>query len=348
MKRVWKFIRPILFVLIALEIFLHFYNPFSGRVKSGNIVLPINEKYEVKNIQIQGLDADLIHTKNSLGFRGPELPDDSTIKKVICMGGSTTECFYLSDGNDWPNVLGRKLRTKDSGIWLNNAGMDGQSAYGNLVMLQQHILNLKPDYIILMCGLNDIGLDAPSKYDYNDNNWLKKAYNFLEIPATINSLIKSDKATQARLNHQYLDLQKAEQLEMNDSQILQRIAREQPLLVNYKKRLQNIIDICRDNKIKLILVSQVILFGDESDLVTNIDLGKIKIGDINGKTEGLLLKQYNKTTYELAEANHLPFINLSAQLPKDSRFFYDGFHMTNEGAEIVADKIFFEAKDLIK
>lgn len=349
MKRVWKIIRPILLILLVVEIFLHFYNPFSGRVKNGQIVLPVNETYKVSNIGIPGLDTNLIHTKNSMGFRGPELPEDTNITRVFCMGGSTTECFYLSDGKDWPEVLARKFETDKRKVWINNAGMDGQSAYGNLVMLEKHILRYKPDYILLMCGLNDIGLEAPGKYDYNsDNNWLKKAYDFLEIPATINNIINANKARESRMNHQYLDIQKAQMLEMSDTQILQRIAREQPLLAAYKQRVQKIIDVCKDNHIKLIFLSQTILFGDETDPVTNIKLGDIKLGDINGKTEGLLLKQYNKTTFELAEANNLPYINLSARLPKDSRFYYDGFHMTNDGAEMVANIIFDEVRDIIR
>jgi lysophospholipase L1-like esterase len=348
MKTFWKIIRSILLILVCIEVFLHFYNPFSGRVKNNQIILPINAKYEVSDIKIPGLDSHLLHTKNSLGLRGEELPADTSIARVICMGGSTTECFYLNDGKDWPNLLAKEFKNNSKNIWLNNAGFDGQSSFGNLVMLNQQILKLKPNYIILMCGLNDIGLNTPSSYDMNENNWLKKAYNFLELPATIINIMRAGKAKKAGLNHQFLDLKTAEKLVLSDSQILQRIAGEQPLLENYKKRIEDISKLCKTNGIKLIFISQTILFGDEKDMLTDINLGEIKTGEINGKTEALLLKQYNKANYELAEKDHLPYINLSIRLPKDSRFYYDGYHYTNDGAEFVSKFIYDELKDYIK
>jgi lysophospholipase L1-like esterase len=342
MKRLWKSIRLILIVLVGLEIFLHFYNPFSGRVKNGEIILPKNARYEIETEDVPGLDQHIIHTKNSLGFRGQE-PAENANKKIICMGGSTTECFYLSDGKDWPNVLGKKLRQNDPGIWLNNAGMDGQSTFGHLAMLKQYILEIKPDYIVLMCGLNDIGLKNPGTFDKYDNSWFKKVYNFLELPSTIVNIMRAGNAKQAGLNHRFFkDISKEEKLVLTDSQILQQLQQQQQFIPAYQERLVKFATLCKKNNIKLILVSQAILFSDEPDLLTNIYLGDIKTGNTNGKGKSLMMKMYNKATFDIAEKMHIPFINLSARLPKDSRFFYDGYHFSNDGAEMAADILFDE------
>jgi lysophospholipase L1-like esterase len=342
MKRLWKSIRLILIVLIGLEIFLHFYNPFAGRVKNGEIVLPKNAKYEVEIEDVPGLDHHVIHTKNSLGFRGEE-PNDAATKKIICMGGSTTECFYLSDGKDWPNVLGMKLKQKDPGTWLNNAGMDGQSSFGHLVMLKQYILKMQPDYIVLMCGLNDIGLQAPGSFDKYNNSWFKKAYNFLELPSTIVNIVRAGDAKKAGLNHRFFkDISKEEKLVLTDSQLLRQLQEQQQFIPGYQERLTEFAKLCKKNNIRLILVSQAILFSDETDLLTNVYLGDIKTGNTNGKGKSLMLKMYNKATFDVAEKMHIPFINLSARLPKDTRFFYDGYHFTNDGADMAADILFDE------
>lgn len=346
MKSAWKITKIILIVLFCIEVVLHFYNPFTVKEDQTLTNLTENVKHELKDLHTKGLDSVLVHTKNKLGFRGPEWKEDEKGRKIICMGGSGTECFFLSDGKDWPNLLLAELQKNHPDIWLNNAGRTGNSVYDNLALLKKKILKLKPDYIYLMCGLDDIGRSQKKKIS-GEKSWFHVFYNFLELPKAFKAIFKNGQNSHQN-NFEILDLAKAEVHEMSDTQILQRIAQEQPLISDYKKYLQEMVEICKSNDIKLILISQVILFADEKDPVSDVRLGNLKIGDINGRTEALLLKQYNKATFEIADSNSLTFINLSARLPKDSRYFYDGFHFTKDGAEMVAHIIFDESKDLIK
>jgi lysophospholipase L1-like esterase len=341
MKRFLKICAFMILVLACLEFTLHIYNPFSSRVKNGEIILPKNTRYAVELPNYPGLDKNIIHNKNSLGMRGPELGGSESLK-IICMGGSTTECFYLNDGKDWPNLLGDKIKKDFSSSWLNNAGMDGQSSFGNLQMLKQYIVKLKPNYIVLMCGLNDMGLDAPSYFDENKSVF-KKIYNFLEIPSTILNIVRAGKAKESGLNHRFImDINKTETLKMDDSAVYKCLENEQKYLSAYKARLNEFAKICNENNIKLIFVAQSILFSDEKDLFSNTYLGDIKTGKINGKTRAYILKMYNKVTFDFAESMQIPYINLAARLPKDSRFFYDGYHFTNDGAEITSGIIYDE------
>jgi len=219
--------------------------------------------------------------------------------------------------------------------------MDGQSTFGNLQMLKQYILDLKPNYIILMCGLNDMGLDAPAKFDEYNGKWYQKVYNFLELPATIVNLIRAGKAKDAGLNHQFIyDLTKAPTLKMSDTAVRKRLEAEQAYIGPYKQRLREFAQLCKEHNIKLILVAQSILFSDEKDLMTNVDLGSLKTGEINGKTRSYILKMYNKSSFDVAEEMGIPFINLAARLPKDSRLFYDGYHFTNDGSDLAAEMIY--------
>ena len=336
MKKFWKISAYVGLVLICLEIALHLYNPFTARVKNGSIVLPKNTRYTIDLPAYEGMDQHVIHSKNSIGLRGPE-PNDSAKIKVICMGGSTTECMYLTDGKDWPNVLGDKLKVEFPDLWLNNAGMDGQSSYGNLQMLKQYILKLKPNYIFLMAGLNDMELDTPSHFDVNVSP-IKRAYNFLELPSTIVNIIRAGKAKQVGLNHQvYTNLSQLPKLKMTDDEMMARMQKEQTYLAAYKQRITEFAKLCKDNNIQLVFIGQSILFSDENDLYTNIYLGDLKTGQMNGKTRSYILKMYNKVTFDLANELNLPFINLNARLPKDSRFFYDGYHFTIDGADMCAE-----------
>ena len=349
MKKFWKISAYVGLVLLCLEIALHLYNPFTARVKNGNIVLPKNTQYTIDLPDYEGMDQHVVHSKNSLGFRGPELTDSAKIK-IICMGGSTTECMYLSDGKDWPNVLGAKLKSKNNSIWLNNAGMDGQSSYGNLQMLKQYILKLKPNYILLMAGLNDMELDTPSHFDVNVSP-IKRAYNFLELPSTIINIIRAGKAKEVGLNHQvYTNLAQLPKLKMSEDDMMKRMQKEQTYLAAYKQRITEFAQLCKAQNIQLIFIGQSILFSDETDLYTGIYLGDLKTGQLNGKTRSYILKMYNRVTFDVANELDLPFINLNARLPKDSRFFYDGYHFTIDGADMTAEILFDEisSKKLIQ
>lgn len=343
MKSVWKAARTVLIVLICLEILLHFYNPFKEKGTVGSTHLQDYADHELNNLNSYGFSEDFTHTKNNLGFRGPELNTDSNKLKIICMGGSSTECYFLNDGKDWPSLLAGKLKEMNQGIWVNNAGFSGKTIVDHLALLKKPVLKIKPDYIFLMCGLDNIGQQI-KKNKFIEKSRLDAFFHFFELPKLVKNPGKNEVAPSFKL----LDLNNAEMLEMSDSLVLQRIAKEQMLINDYRSYLQEFADVCKANNIQLVLISEVILFGEERDLVSDVHLENIRIGDINGRTEALLLKQYNKTTYEIAEINQLPFINLSARLPKDSRFFYDGFHFTNEGAEMVSTIILDESKPLIK
>src|SRR5678815_4618545 len=93
-------------VVILLEIALRIYNPFHFRVKGDHIILESGKKYIVDNSNIPVLDKTIVHTKNRLGFRGPEKPPDFYNRlSIVTIGGSATECAYLNDGKTWTDVL---------------------------------------------------------------------------------------------------------------------------------------------------------------------------------------------------------------------------------------------------
>src|SRR5258708_39980862 len=89
----------LLLVLALGELLLHIYNPLPFRVRGNRIILPVHQRYTFRNEGASKLDPVTYHTKNSLGFRGPDPPKDvSTRLSVLTIGGSTTECLFLTDG----------------------------------------------------------------------------------------------------------------------------------------------------------------------------------------------------------------------------------------------------------
>src|SRR5689334_6256119 len=98
-------------VFILLEIVLRIYNPFQFRIRGNQILLPINQKQIIKNSINPKLDSVIINTRNGLGFRGPEKPANwDSCLTIITVGGSTTECHFLSDNKTWSFQLEQQLK----------------------------------------------------------------------------------------------------------------------------------------------------------------------------------------------------------------------------------------------
>jgi len=99
--------------------------------------------------------------ENSLGFRGPELPADLDDRlSILTVGGSTTECFYVSEGKTWSDLLARRLEGRLDRVWLNNAGLDGHSSFGHRVLLSSEaVVRLHPKVVVFLVGCNDVARD---------------------------------------------------------------------------------------------------------------------------------------------------------------------------------------------
>ena len=122
--------------LFFMEIVLRIYSPFMLRLKGNMLDLPKNIDIRIENPGNIKLDQNIAHSKNSLGFRGEDPPINfNDYVTIIAVGGSTTECYYLSDGNTWIDQLGDRLEGEIGKVWVNNAGFDGHSTFGHKILM---------------------------------------------------------------------------------------------------------------------------------------------------------------------------------------------------------------------
>ncbi len=335
--------------IIVLELALRILNPSNFILKGDNIVLRPAISEVIVNTEISRLDTLIYHSTNSLGFRGPEKPADfEKYLTIFAVGGSTTECRFLSDGKDWPALLANKLNKNFDSIWINNSGLDGHSTFGHLMLLQEHILRHHPKFILILAGRNDVLRDDLNWDSKQNENFYRKAVNLFshsEIFSLALNLYRVHKAKQRNLRHFNLDLELSEKLFIPDSIINRQVqAHEREFMVSYRNRLQQIIDACRSKGAEPVFITQPTLVGDGVDSLTQVNLATIKTGDSeNGKLLWTLLESYNRAVKVVCSQNHCPAIDLALKMPKNSKYFYDYIHFTNDGAEVVAEVIF---KDL--
>lgn len=342
MKWALKFVAfQVIALVVLLEIALRVFNPVVFRVRGDQIVLPVNQVYRITHEGSAKIDPVVIHTKNALGFRGPNPPRDFKDRlTIVTIGGSTTECVNLADGRTWSDELQRQLEPSIPGVWVNNAGIDGQSTFGHLVLLRSVVVALAPKIAIFLVGANDVGLARSNTFDVGT---IPTASRFRSIQNGVvahsevaNLVLNFARAARARergFGHSEIDLQKTEDWALDDTQVARVIEQHRAYLGGYAARLHEINALTRAAGIEPVWLTQPALYGEIRDATTGVDLARVKVnGRGNGLLEWRLLELHNDVLRAVARADGVQMIDLARELPKDSKYFYDFLHFTNDGA----------------
>ncbi len=346
-KRLGYIIYLFVAVFLLLEVALRIYNPFHLRLKGDKIMLPVNQKLIITNRINPKLDSVIVDSRNSLGFRGPELPRDTgALLKIITIGGSTTECHFLNDDKTWPYLLGGVLTDSFRSCWLNNAGLDGHSTYGHLVLLNDHVKKLRPSVVLFLTGINDVELPEPTFHDKLNTrgavaDWRHYIFENSEVLNVLLNLARGWRAQRFNnTTNSMLVLDSVQRKVLPDSVTGSRLARQAPYLESYRNRLEQLADTCVAWHILPVFVTQPNLFGFGKDSVTGADLTLFPTDgptvEMNGALIWGMLERYNDVVRRLCAQKKLPLIDLARLMPKNSLYFYDMSHFTNQGAAEVS------------
>jgi lysophospholipase L1-like esterase len=332
--------------LLGAEIVLRARNPFGFRMRGNTLVLPANKVYDIRadeRSRSDQIDAHVIHTKNSLGFRGPEPPADFAHRlTLVAVGGSTTECFYLSDGKTWPERLAARLQPELRDLWVNNAGLDGHSTFGHLLLTRQALVPLHPKVTLYLVGVNDMFADEPRGFDkVAQNRWAALA-DHSELAAT---LLNLDRWRRTRRLEDLGSMPKPVALRDRPRRpvpqaVADRLWKEQDRrLAAFRERLEQLVALNREHGMEPVLITQPSLLGGV-DPRTGIDTRPMEVElweKLDGALAWRLLERYNDVTRQVGSERGVLTIDLARALPKDSTFFYDFFHFTNQGADRVGE-----------
>ncbi|MCB0518011.1 MAG: SGNH/GDSL hydrolase family protein [Lewinellaceae bacterium] len=343
-KNLFAMVVGCLIAVVLLEVFLRIYNPFHFRVRGQQIELRANHEEFRINEWTPKLDSLIVHVKNNLGFRGPNMPDDfDNYLSIITIGGSTTECRYSTEGKDWPAHLAQDLQTNFKNVWLDNAGLDGHSTFGHQVLLNDYVVKIRPKVVLFYVGINDMGTKDLNSFDKgalkgNNNGAMNFLVNHSELANVVFNILRMWRAKKHKLEHNLeTDLLKEPQMTMTTEAENAFLQTYKPYAQKYKARLQQLANTCKANGIYPVFMTQPVLYGEGTDDVTGADLENIKVWkEANGKAVWALLKTYNETTKMVAAENQCGLLDIAEKLPKSSRYYYDLMHYSNEGSEKVA------------
>ena len=289
-------------------------------------------------------------TTNNLGLRGEDIPPDAeNYLTVITIGGSTTHCYYNSDDKTWPSRLEDKTDDYFYRVWLNNAGLSGHSTYGHIVLLKDHISFIKPKMALFLIGLNDVGREKEDTFDLFDEESqdavanIKRILYKSELFSLLLNIARKIAANKINLRHDItMDIKQLSSFDITEDEIEVMVENHRrQYLPGYKHRIERIIDMCKENDIEPIFITQPVLYGRGNDELTNVDLERIKVREgLNGLAAWKVLEAYNNATIETESKNGCFFIDLAENMPKNSEYYYELIHFTDYGNEKVASIIF--------
>ena len=337
--------------LLLFEAFLRIYNPLGQRIYGDQIVLPKNLHRTIKNDGGSPKLDDLIQfSTNSIGFRGPEPPRDfDRTLTVLAVGGSTTECLFLSQGRSWPEMAGQFLEPAFAPFWMNNAGLDGHSTYGHLFLLDQIVGPMRPKVALFLIGINDVGRERATGREMATPGSkaplsIRLARHSAMIAAAIN-LRRQGEARERNLGHAQIDIPSLPKIGPDPDLAASLLpAHREQYVPAYKERVEAIVRTSREHGIEPVLMTQPALYGGAIDPLTLVNLDaivisderRIKAGKVRGALAWRILELYNDAVRDVGRTENVLVIDTAAQLPKSSQFFYDFIHFTNDGASEVA------------
>lgn len=333
-----------------VELILRIWNPIPYWVSSNGIHLQANGRVRHVNTVNPNLDSLILVSTNSLGLRGPELPAaNQSPLRIICVGGSTTLCYFNPDSLTWPNLLNDKLSQKwPSQIWLNNAGQNGHSTFGHLSLVKNYLLSLEPDVMIFLVGANDLSSSQASLFDRQIQLEPAGIHRLKTVGLAL-TILRKFQAKIAGADHFVdFDLNKISHIDIDTASTAATLSEhEKQWIPGYRARIDSLIQICIQHNVQPIFVTQPSLYGEGRDPVTGVSLETVQTRYGNGKSRWSLMERYNDEVQIACKQNGVPCIDLANQLEKTSLYFYDFTHFTNTGNRRIAEILFNEIYPLL-
>ena len=312
---------------------------------------------------------------NSDGIRGPEFSTEDDYR-ILALGGSTTECVYLDQGETWPDILASRLKTAtpEQNVWVGNLGASGKNMRDHLYHVRYLLPQLKDiDHLIILSGLNDFLLRLNRGDAYRGDflstaagkqHQYQQAFIFTPLPAWPfdgkRAFYKNTAIWQtARLARMQL-------LPMGTRGLYQDPAGKYILaaralhgksrqvsslpdissaLEEYQRNVHLLIDLLEKQNVRPLFLTHPFLWKPQ---MTEAERSLLWMGWQKGAdgqpvafyTPSALAKgmqEYNEALRAVCRERQVPVLDLAAHIPADISTFYDDVHFNESGARRIGE-----------
>lgn len=301
---------------------------------------------------------DEIPCANSCGIRGPEmLPQDHY--RILCVGGSTTECCYQADCCSWPRRLAERLEQVGQRVWVGNAGRGDLTTRDHLTLLMNLPEAERVDCWVVLCGINDAAehLDGITPCSA-EQSWTK-TFQYRR-PGGSGPLLRPLYRNLCTVSHLGDGFEQVRQLALQQSESLDEPTTEfveRPLFLNdlselevrsedelselldgYQQNLERLVALARQRGKRLVLLTQPIC----PDHLRQLLAGTAEEpADAARCAEQLasLVDAYNQRMRQVCRQQRVELVDLAALLPDDPVEFQDDRHFSDTGSAHVAQTL---------
>lgn len=317
--------------------------------------IPMQRESIASETAMPGIQGKVKLSVNLYGLRGPDVDLDKSDLNILCVGGSTTECLYVTDEASWPwafQTMLKEVLSKE--VFVGNAGVSGHFSLNHLYLLEHYRYSSKFDWVIVYCGINDMGRLLKGDYDEMKESFVaeqtlkkktmtkSKPYYYQFTPIQLFSFGRKvrlkkefEQDPAGEWYHQVRDIrQKAIQ-----SQRITNVPIDLNLaLQRYKKDLKKILEHCVSQKQKLLFVTQATIYNGkdfkyEHFLTQHVD--DQKAHDVKVLAE--VMDAYNQTMIKFCKEEGVPCFDIASLLEKDTSTFYDDCHLNINGSKKFAE-----------
>lgn len=301
---------------------------------------------------LPGIHGPSRFTTGPLGIRAAARPREGQVR-ILCIGGSTTECVYLDDTETWPALL-----PEYAGLgrlpWVGNVGVSGFDTLDHRQFVESSPLLDGVAALVVQPGINDLWRYLAAEEDQ---------MNYGRFHAERNENLAQDSGayrpwwTRSRLIQLYhtwrqpppppeqqegiggreyaIRRQKRAEAEMTDA-----LPSLDAGLSAYRARIGAIVDACRKRGVPVLFTTQAVAWDEAlpSDAAGRCWFGWLPDGRY--LTLGALrraMDAYNTVLMEECARESVPCVDLSP-LNGNPELFYDDCHFSEAGARRVAER----------
>jgi len=266
---------------------------------------------------------------NSFGLRGPEFarPNPHTRTRIATLGGSTTYCVGVSDGETWQDFAGKELGQNYEFINMGGAGV-GTSIE---TMAQSALLfsDIEPDIAIYHLGWNDARVQHVEGLT---GDWVQIARPWaLSMTANSRELKERTatgylvKRTMFHVLFPGMDGDKALRKVRGTPDAL--TGKVDPkALGHYERNLRNIIALCRTERVEPIFVPQILNY---RVLTNDTPYGWLPF--VRDRDLPKLMEAYNAILERVAKEQGVSFVREVLDVRYEPADFIDNGHFSPSG-----------------